>query len=145
MSQSQQHMIRVMTVTYTPAHINAGSLTHWARPRVEPMSSCPQVSNHWATMRTPIFSFLGMLIYFLNKYLLSTLQCSRLCFYWHDLTWSLRQSYQAGIIFYYYSYYYRILAQIIWVNFIYLCNKYLLRITKYSGILFSPKDLEMKR
>ena len=37
--EPQPHGIRAMSVTYTTAHDNAGSLTHWARPGIEPMSS----------------------------------------------------------------------------------------------------------
>ena len=41
--------------TYTTAHGNAGSLTHWARPRTEPATSCFSVGfvNHCATTGTP--------------------------------------------------------------------------------------------
>ena len=37
--QPQHHQIWTTSVTYTTAHDNAGSLTHWARPEVEPASS----------------------------------------------------------------------------------------------------------
>ena len=37
--QPQQHRIRATSATHTTAHGNAGSLTHWARPGIEPMSS----------------------------------------------------------------------------------------------------------
>ena len=42
-------------MTYTTAHGNAGSLTHWARPRIKPTSSWILVRfvNHWAMMGTP--------------------------------------------------------------------------------------------
>ena len=36
---AQQCGIWVTSVTYTTAHSNAGSLTHWARPGIEPVSS----------------------------------------------------------------------------------------------------------
>ena len=41
-------------------HSNAGSLTHWARPGIEPSTSWFLVGfvNHWATMGTPLFLFL---------------------------------------------------------------------------------------
>ena len=39
------------SATYTTAHGNAGSLTHWARPRMEPATS--GFINHWAMMGTP--------------------------------------------------------------------------------------------
>ena len=38
-SQPQQHRIQATPVTYTTAHSNAGSLTHGARPGMEPASS----------------------------------------------------------------------------------------------------------
>ena len=37
--QPQQHQIRATSATYTTAHGNAGSLSHWVRPRIEPKSS----------------------------------------------------------------------------------------------------------
>ena len=37
--QPQQHGIQATSVTYTTAHGNAGSLTHWVRPGIEPVSS----------------------------------------------------------------------------------------------------------
>jgi len=38
-SQPQQHGIQATFVTYTIAHGNTGSLTHWVRPGLELMSS----------------------------------------------------------------------------------------------------------
>ena len=37
--QPQQCQIWVVSATHTTAHGNTGSLTHWARPRIEPASS----------------------------------------------------------------------------------------------------------
>ena len=37
--QPQQLRIRAMSVTYTTAHGNARSLTHWVRPGIQPASS----------------------------------------------------------------------------------------------------------
>ena len=37
--QPQQHGIWAMSATYTTAHSNTGSLTHWARPGIEPTTS----------------------------------------------------------------------------------------------------------
>ena len=37
--QPQQCQIRATPATYTTAHSNAGSLTHWPRPGIEPVSS----------------------------------------------------------------------------------------------------------
>ena len=39
MPQPQQHGIQATSATYTTAHGNAGSLTHWARPGIEPATS----------------------------------------------------------------------------------------------------------
>ena len=52
MPQPQQCGIRTTSVTYTTAHDNAGSLTHWARPGIEPTSSwiLGGFINCWATM-----------------------------------------------------------------------------------------------
>ena len=46
-------------MTYTTAHSSAWSLTHWARPGIEPATSRFQdgVINHWATVGTPYFFF----------------------------------------------------------------------------------------
>jgi len=35
----QQHQIWAKSVTYTTAHGKAGSLTHWVRPEIKPVSS----------------------------------------------------------------------------------------------------------
>ena len=52
----QQHQIRAVSATYTTAHSNAGSLTHWAMSGIEPVSSWMPVRfvNHWATTGAPI-------------------------------------------------------------------------------------------
>ena len=57
MPRPQQGWIRAASVTYTTAHGNAGSLTHWASPGIEPASSWILVGfvNHWATIGTPDF------------------------------------------------------------------------------------------
>ena len=39
MPQPQQLRLQATPATYTTAHGNAGSLTHWARPGIEPASS----------------------------------------------------------------------------------------------------------
>ena len=53
--QAQQHPIRAVSVTYTTAPRNAGSLTHWVRPGIQPASSWMLVGfvNHWAMTGTP--------------------------------------------------------------------------------------------
>ena len=55
MPQPQQHGIWAVPATYTTGHDNAGSLTHWARPGIKPMSSRILVRflNHWAPKQTP--------------------------------------------------------------------------------------------
>ena len=47
--------IRAASATYVIAHGNAGSLTHWARPGIEPAIPWFLVGfvNHWNTMGTP--------------------------------------------------------------------------------------------
>ena len=51
----QQRRMRATSATYTTVHRNAGSLTHWARPGIEPVSSQMPVRfvNCWATKGTP--------------------------------------------------------------------------------------------
>ena len=53
--QLQQQQIRVMSGTYSTAHGNTGSLTHWARPGIKPTSSRILVGlvNRWAMAGTP--------------------------------------------------------------------------------------------
>ena len=53
--EPQQCWIQAASATYTTAHSNTGSLTHWARPEIEPLSSWILVRfiNRWATMGTP--------------------------------------------------------------------------------------------
>ena len=54
--QQPQSRIRAAFVTYSTAHGNARSLTHWAMPRIEPPSSWILVRfiNHWATTGIPM-------------------------------------------------------------------------------------------
>ena len=51
LQQPRQHQIWAVSVTHTVASSNTGSLTHWARPGIEPSSSYRQhqVLNPWAT------------------------------------------------------------------------------------------------
>jgi len=55
MPQPQQHQIWTLSATYTTAHSNTKSLTHWARPGIEPASSWMLVRfiNRWAMTGTP--------------------------------------------------------------------------------------------
>ena len=54
--QPQQYGIRGASVTYATACSSARSLTHWARPEIEPASSWILVGfvTHWATVGTPV-------------------------------------------------------------------------------------------
>ena len=53
--QPQQRQIRATSATYTTAQGNARSLTHWARPGIEPAPSWFLVRfiNHWTRTGTP--------------------------------------------------------------------------------------------
>ena len=55
MPQPKQLQIRAVSATYTTPHGNAGSLTRWARPGIEPAPSWILVGfvNHWATTGIP--------------------------------------------------------------------------------------------
>ena len=69
--QPLQCQIQASSVTYTIAPGSAGSLSHWARPRIEPLSSRILVGcvNYWATTGTPSYILGGQLVYwrvFLN-------------------------------------------------------------------------------
>ena len=57
-SQPHQRGIRATSATYTSAHSNARSLTHWVRPGIKPASSWIPVrsATHWATSGTPMAS-----------------------------------------------------------------------------------------
>ena len=54
-SHSHSHRIWAASGTYTTAHGNTRSLTHWARTEIEPVSSWMPVRfvNCWATMGSP--------------------------------------------------------------------------------------------
>ena len=56
--QPQQCRMRMTSVTYTTALSNVGSLTHWARPGMEPASSWILVANSWT------LQVLKILLYF---------------------------------------------------------------------------------
>ena len=59
MPQPQQYEIWATSMTYITAHSNAGSLTHWARPGIEPASLWILVRfiSTWALAGTPKNSF----------------------------------------------------------------------------------------
>ena len=54
--EPQQGQIQAVSVTYTTAHGNTGSLTHWARPGIKPTISWFLVRfvNYCATTGTPV-------------------------------------------------------------------------------------------
>ena len=54
--QPQQCGIPATSATYTTAHGNTGSLTHWARPGIEPGSILVGFVNGWAMTGTPPWS-----------------------------------------------------------------------------------------
>ena len=58
--EPQPRRIRAASATYTTAHSNARSLTHWARAGTEPATSWFLVGfvNHCATTRTPTLCLL---------------------------------------------------------------------------------------
>ena len=68
--QAQQCQIPTASVTYTTAHGDAGSLTHWARPGIEPTTSWFLVRfvNPWAMTGTPSHSFLFFLNFFSPRF-----------------------------------------------------------------------------
>ena len=56
--QPQQHLTPAASATYTTAHSSAGSLTHWVRPGIKPVSSWilvrfVSICFPWAMTRTP--------------------------------------------------------------------------------------------
>ena len=51
--QPQQHGIWASSGTYTTAHGNARSVTHWVRPGIRPTTSWFLVGFHWAMTVTP--------------------------------------------------------------------------------------------
>ena len=59
MPQPQQCQIHTTSATYTTAHGNARSSTHWARPGIKPATSwfLVRFANHWATTGTTVFFF----------------------------------------------------------------------------------------
>ena len=56
MPEPQQCQIWAMSVTHTTAHSNAGSLTHWVKPRIKPATSWFLVRfiNHCTMTGTPV-------------------------------------------------------------------------------------------
>jgi len=81
--QPQQRGIQAESATYTTAHGNAGSSTHWARPGTEPSTSwfLVEFDNHCATTGTPhhdYFCKFAVCLWTLG-YIMS---CTINCFVW---------------------------------------------------------------
>ena len=74
--QPQQRGFWATSATYTTAHGNTGSFTHWARPGIEPMFSWMLVAfvNHWATIE--IFLILYLMISWIQILMFSLLGTS---------------------------------------------------------------------
>ena len=60
--QPLQCQIQATTATYTTAHCNHRSVTHWARPGISPTSSWILVRffNHWATRELHLLLFVTL-------------------------------------------------------------------------------------
>ena len=58
-SEPQPHWIQALSATFVETHGNARSLTHWARPGIEPPSSWILVGfvTHWAIAGAPSLCF----------------------------------------------------------------------------------------
>ena len=111
MPEPQQRRIRATSVTYITAHSSAGSLTHWAKPGIEPATSWFLVGfvNHWAMTGTPMYHFLYMLDLPINS---SSVNLANLFFarksirvmlmdhHWlHYCSWSLNCSWCSSCLF----------------------------------------------
>ena len=59
-------LIQASSTTYTTAHSNAGSLTQWARPGIEPATSWSLVGffHHCATSGPPSYPFFFFFFFF---------------------------------------------------------------------------------
>ena len=82
-TQPQPRQIQASSVTYTTAHSNTRSLTHWASPAIEPTSSWMLVGCCCTTRGTPTFP--GILISRLSSFLSGCcceIICQRLPFPW---------------------------------------------------------------
>ena len=102
MPQPQQCGIQATSVAYTTAQSNVGSLIHWARPGIKPMSSWIWVRfiTRWATMGTSsLFWCLSSLIYFAACCLIST------------CLWIFQFSSCSGLLVSYYCYHKKMLVK----------------------------------
>ena len=52
--QPQQHQIQATSATYTTTHSNIGSLTHWVRPGIQPVSSDSFLLSHDGNSLIPL-------------------------------------------------------------------------------------------
>ena len=85
MPQPQQCGIWALSATYSRAHSNTGSLTHWVRRGIEPASSCMLVGfiTHWAMTGTPILGKLFNQIYNTVTFHTVNTPMSSACLLWH--------------------------------------------------------------
>ena len=98
MPQPQPQPCRIWAtfLTYTTAHNNARSLTHWERLGIEPASLWILVGfvNHWTITGTPsVVNFLFQLLYFLVPDFFFSLFLNFLSLYWYSF---------AHMLFYFY-------------------------------------------
>jgi len=104
MPEPQQCQIQAASATYTIAHSNAGSLTHWAGPGIEPTTSWFLVGfvNHWATTGNPTLCFKiipGAIIGLVNGWEWSELNWSGDCWSapgegWQNLCFNLEREFK---------------------------------------------------
>ena len=73
---------RAASTTYTTAHGNAGSSTHWARAGIKPASSWLLVHYYWATTGTPQIYF-QIKMHKRPKCQLTTFSFLFSCIQWH--------------------------------------------------------------
>ena len=68
-SGPQQRRIWATSATYTTAHCNTRSLSHWAKPGIKPATSWFLVgfTNCWATTGTPFFPLLETIFFYYSK------------------------------------------------------------------------------
>ena len=87
MPEPQQCRIRAVSVTCTTVHGNAGSLTHWERPGMEPSPSRMLVgfTTQWATTGTPRVVFFFCIYPARYSLCLLKLWLAIFCLFWETL------------------------------------------------------------
>jgi len=83
MPEPEQRRIWATSATYTTAHGNAGSLTHWARAGTQPTTSWFLVGfiNHCTTTGTPMPCLLFL---FICEWTFRLLPCLGYCKYYYE-------------------------------------------------------------